>query len=514
SAPLWRRRWGLADGETPEKQTSHRDLNEPLIDHIEGQLFLNETFKIIVEEVLRKGTDVKEKVCEWKEPEELALLLDLELRATGEPQHSLLQRVKDVAKYSVKTSHPRFYNQQFAGVDYHSLAGRFLTEALNTNLFTYEVAPAFVLMESEVLRGLRQMVGWTEGDGIFCPGGSTSNIYAMNLARYRFFPEVKSQGLWGLPRLTIFTSPESHYSVKKGAAFLGLGTDNVILVKVDDGYDICPAVILKIVAFCSFYKQGAVPFLVSCTAGTTVQGAFDPLDLIAGVCEKHKLWMHIDAAWGGSVLFSKQHRQLMKGADRADSVAWNPHKMLVAGLQCSVLLLRDTTNLLKQCHSANATYLFQQDKFYDVNLDIGDKSMQCSRKVDCLKLWLMWKAVGSDGLAERVDRAFIHVRYLVEQMKKREGFHLLSEPEFVNVCFWYIPPSLRGKEGNADYQERLAKVAPIIKERMVKQGTMMVGYQPLGNRVNFFRVIVFSPLVSQKDMDFFLDEIERLGNDL
>uniref|UniRef100_A0A4W6FKX1 Cysteine sulfinic acid decarboxylase n=1 Tax=Lates calcarifer TaxID=8187 RepID=A0A4W6FKX1_LATCA len=497
------------------------DLNEPLIDHSEGQHFLNETFKIIMEEVLRKGTDIKEKVCEWKEPEELALLLDLELRATGEPRHRLLQRVKDVAKYSIKTSHPRFFNQQYGGVDYHSLAGRFLTEALNTNLFTYEVAPVFVLMETEVLRGLRQLVGWTEGDGIFCPGGSTSNMYAMNLARYRLFPEVKSQGLWGLPQLTVFTSPESHYSVKKGAAYLGLGTDNVILVKVDDGGRMIPADLDEKIELAK--SQGAVPFLVSCTSGTTVQGAFDPLDHIADVCQKHKLWMHVDAAWGGSVLFSKQHRHLMKGVDRANSVAWNPHKMLVAGLQCSVLLLQDTTNLLKQCHSANATYLFQQDKFYDVNLDIGDKSVQCSRKVDCLKLWLMWKAVGSDGLAERVDRAFIHIRYLVEQMKKREGFHILGKlfflckfliTCFVNVCFWYIPPSLRGKEGNADYQDRLAKVAPVIKERMMKQGTMMVGYQPLGNRVNFFRVIVFSPLVSQKDMDFFLNEIERLGNDL
>lgn len=144
--------------------------------------------------------------------------------------------------------------------------------------FTYEVAPVFVLIESEVLRGLRQQVGWTDGDGIFCPGGSTSNMYAMNLARYRLFPEVKSQGLWGLPRLAIFTSPEvrttacvikhigtsseiysedwvlrfvvfcephdsrmhpcslqSHYSVKKGAAFLGFGTDSVIFVKVDNG---------------------------------------------------------------------------------------------------------------------------------------------------------------------------------------------------------------------------------------------------------------------------------------
>ncbi|XP_054464348.1 cysteine sulfinic acid decarboxylase isoform X2 [Anoplopoma fimbria] len=402
--------------------------------------------------------------------------------------------------------------QLFAGVDYHALAGRFLTEALNTNLFTYEVAPVFVLMENEVLRALRLLVGWTEGDGLFCPGGSASNMYAMNLARYHFLPDVKSQGLCGLPRLNVFTSSESHYSVKKSAAFLGIGTDNVITVEVDDGGRMIPEDLEEKIKLAK--SQGAVPFFVSCTSGTTVRGAFDPLDRIADVCEKHKLWMHVDAAWGGSVLFSKQHRHLMKGISRANSVAWNPHKMLVAGLQCSALLLQDTTNLLRKCHSANATYLFQQDKFYDVNLDVGDKSVQCSRKVDCLKLWLMWKAVGSIGFAERVDKAFSHARYLVEQMKKREGFCLLHEPEFVNLCFWFIPPSMRGKEGNADYQDRLAKVAPVIKERMMKQGTMMVGYQPLGNKVNFFRLVVFSPLLSQKDMDFILDEIERLGNDL
>ncbi|KAF3845513.1 hypothetical protein F7725_008676 [Dissostichus mawsoni] len=470
------------------------DMNDPLIDHSEGQLFLNEAFKIIIEEVLCKGTDVKQKVCEWKEPEDLALLLDLELRAAGEPQQRLLQRVKDVAKYSIKTSHPRFFNQLFAGVDYHALAGRFLSEALNTNLYTYEVAPVFVLLETEVLRSLRQLVGWTEGDGIFCPGGSTSNMFAMNLARYRLFPEVKSQGLWAVPRLTIFTSAESHYSVKKGAAYLGIGTDNIIVVKVDEGGRIIPEDLEEKIELTQ--SQGAVPLLVSCTSGTTVRGAFDPLDRIADVCEKHttsgcigperdrfksvdklllsllkvNYMLHVfccvfQAAWGGSVLFSEQHRHLMKGVARANSVAWNPHKLLMAGLQCSALLLQDTTNLLKKCHSANATYLFQQDKCYDVNLDVGDKTVQCGRKDDCLKLWLMWKAVGSIGLAERVDKAF-------------------------NL------------------------VAPVIKERMIKQGTMMVGYQPLGDKVNFFRMIVLSTLVSKEDMDFFLDEIERLGNDL
>uniref|UniRef100_A0A673W5V3 Cysteine sulfinic acid decarboxylase n=1 Tax=Salmo trutta TaxID=8032 RepID=A0A673W5V3_SALTR len=483
----------------PSQPYGQQHLNEPLLDHRAGQRFLTEAFKVILEEVLCKGIDVNEKVCEWHEPEELATLLDLELRENGEQQHQLLQRVRDVAKYSVKTNHPRFFNQLFAGVDYHALTGRFLTEALNTSQYTYEVAPVFVLMEDEVLSKLRSLVGWAQGDGIFCPGGTVSNMYAMNLARYRAFPEVKLKGQRALPRLAVFTSQESHYSVMKAAAFQGIGTENVFKVKVDDrGCMITDDLSEKIELAKS---QGAVPFLVHATSGTTVRGAFDPLEPIADICDRQGLWMHVDAAWGGSVLFSKEHRHLMRGVER-----WEPGLFLISS--------PFPQDLLKRCHSADATYLFQQDKFYDMSLDTGDKSIQCGRKVDCLKLWLMWKAVGSQGLEERVDRAFAHTRYLVEKMKKREGFQLIGKPEFVNVCFWFIPASLRGKENSPDYQDRLSKVAPVIKERMIKQGTMMVGYQPQGGRVNFFRMIVISPQLSYKDMTFFLDEIERLGNNL
>ncbi|XP_035237390.1 cysteine sulfinic acid decarboxylase [Anguilla anguilla] len=483
-----------------------------LPDHAEGQHFLKEAFQIILEEALCQGTDTKEKVCEWRDPEELRAILDLELRDGGESRDQLLRRVRDVAKYSVKTSHPLFFNQLFAGVDYHALAGRFLTETLNTSQYTYEVAPVFVLMEEVVLSQLRSLVGWEAGDGIFCPGGSVSNMYAMNLARYRAFPQVKLRGLWAVPRLAVFTSQEGHYSICKAASFQGIGLENVFLVNVDERGRMIPDDLDRKIELARM--QGAVPFLVSATSGTTIQGSFDPLDRIASVCEKHGLWMHVDAAWGGSVLLSKKHRHLLNGIERADSVTWNPHKMLLTGLQCSVFLLKDTTNLLKRCHCANATYLFQQDKFYDVSLDTGDKSVQCGRKVDCLKLWLMWKAVGTQGLEERVDKAFAYTRYLVEEMKKREGFRLVNEPQFVNICFWFIPPSLRGMEDSEDYREKLSKVAPNIKERMMRKGSMMVGYQPQKGRVNFFRMVVLSPQISQEEMDFFLDEIERLGRDL
>ncbi|XP_072510894.1 cysteine sulfinic acid decarboxylase isoform X1 [Notamacropus eugenii] len=477
-----------------------------------GEALLQDVFGIVMDEAVRKGTDASQKVCEWKEPEELKKLLDLELRSHGEKQEQILDRCRTIIQYSVKTCHPRFFNQLFSGLDPHALAGRIITETLNTSQYTYEIAPVFVLMEEEVLKKLRALVGWSSGDGVFCPGGSISNMYALNLARYRRYPDCKQRGLRALPPLAIFTSQESHYSIQKGAAFLGMGTDSIRLVKADERGKMIPQDLEKQINQAE--AEGAVPLLVSVTSGTTVLGAFDPLAAIADVCQKHGLWLHVDAAWGGSVLLSQTHRHLLDGIQRADSVSWNPHKLLAAGLQCSAFLLRDTSNLLKQCHGAQATYLFQQDKFYDVSLDTGDKAIQCGRRVDCLKLWLMWKALGGSGLEQRVDWAFTLTRYLVEKMKMRKGFELVMEPEFVNVCFWYVPPSLRGQQDSADYCKKLAKVAPMLKERMVKEGSMMVGYQPHRTLPNFFRLIVGNPALRPADLDFFLDELERLGQDL
>uniref|UniRef100_A0A2K6F5S0 Cysteine sulfinic acid decarboxylase n=1 Tax=Propithecus coquereli TaxID=379532 RepID=A0A2K6F5S0_PROCO len=173
-----------------------------------AEALLQEVFGIVVDEAIRKGTCASEKVCEWKEPEELKQLLDLELRSQGESQEQILERCRAVIRYSVKTGHPRFFNQLFSGLDAHALAGRIITETLNTSQYTYEIAPVFVLMEEEVLKKLRALVGWSSGDGVFCPGGSISNMYAINLARYQHFPDCKQRGLRALPPLALFTSKE------------------------------------------------------------------------------------------------------------------------------------------------------------------------------------------------------------------------------------------------------------------------------------------------------------------
>nr|XP_022328984.1 cysteine sulfinic acid decarboxylase-like [Crassostrea virginica]XP_022334582.1 cysteine sulfinic acid decarboxylase-like isoform X1 [Crassostrea virginica] len=472
--------------------------------------FLDELYKMMVRDAYDGMKDRDSKVVEFKHPKELEAMLDLGLNKETSDD-SLLKICQDIIKYSVKTGHPRFFNQLYGGLDDYSLGGSWLTEVLNTSVYTFEVSPVFTVMEKTLLQKMLDLIGFTDGDAIFTPGGSLANMYALNVARYKRFPDVKKTGVYGLPKLCVLTSEKGHYSMKKGMAFLGIGLDNLVNVKADDkGKMDVQDLENKIL---QVQSEGKMPYLVNATAGTTVFGVYDPLDKIADICQKYGLWMHVDGAWGGSALLSKTYRGLLKGIDRADSMTWNPHKMMGAPLQSAAFLTRHK-KLLPECHSANAAYLFQQDKFYDVSYDTGDKSIQCGRKNDCLKLWMMWKAKGDVGFEKDIDNLFECSRYLAKSVKNKEGFELVVEPECTNVCFWYIPVSMRNQPRDADWWQRLGKVAPKIKEKMTKDGTMLIGYQPDGERVNFFRMIISNLEIVKADMDFVISEIDRLGKDL
>lgn len=175
------------------------------------------------------------------------------------------------------------------------MAGEWLTATANTNMFTYEIAPVFILMETVVFAKMREIIGWNCGDSILAPGGSISNLYAFLAARHRMFPNYKEHGAKCLPgELVMFTSDQSHYSVKSCAAVSGLGTDNCIQIQSDEGGRMISSELER--AIVEQKNMGRIPFFVSATAGTTVLGAFDPINEIADICEKHGLWLHIDVS--------------------------------------------------------------------------------------------------------------------------------------------------------------------------------------------------------------------------
>uniref|UniRef100_A0A8C1K2P5 Glutamate decarboxylase 2 n=1 Tax=Cyprinus carpio TaxID=7962 RepID=A0A8C1K2P5_CYPCA len=442
--------------------------------------------------------DRSTKVIDFHYPNELLQRNNWELSDEPETLDDILISCRATLKYAIKTAHPRYFNQLSTGLDMVGLAADWLTSTANTNMFTYEVAPVFVLLEYVTLKKMREIIGWQEGhgDGIFSPGGAISNMYAMLLARYKMFPEVKEKGMSSVPRLVAFTSEHSHFSIKKGAAALGIGTESVICIKADERGKMIPSDLERRIVEAK--QKGYVPFFVSATAGTTVYGAFDPLMAIADICKKHDIWMHVDGAWGGSLLMSRKHRWKLNGVERANSMTWNPHKMMAVPLQCSALLVREE-GLMQSCNQMQACYLFQQDKQYDLSYDTGDKALQCGRHVDIFKLWLMWRA---------------KVCVLCECKLMLSGGLMSLQPQHTNVCFWYLPPGVRYLEDKVEKMKRLHKVAPVIKARMMEYGTTMVSYQPQGDKVNFFRMVISNPAATFEDIDFLIEEIERLGQDL
>ncbi len=437
---------------------------------------------------------------------------------------SILAAVDLVIRHSVHTSHPRFVNQNFAGPDPVSVVGDWLGAALNTTGATFEAAPVFTLMESAVLSKLGRIAGYVTGSqelvpplppGLFCPGGSSATLYALQLARHRLRPDIIRTGATG-EQMTVFVSDAGHYAATKSAALLGLGIDAVIKVQSDASGGMVPSALAEAVR--GSLDAGQVPFAVIATSGTTVTSAFDDLNALADICVEHALWLHVDGCYGGSALFSDTHRHLLGGVERSDSFVWNLHKMMGMTQQCTALLVRDPTQLAP-CFAGKADYLLQPDKLH-ADYDSGDRTFQCARRIDVLKLWLAWKHHGDSGFAARVDHAVDMANHARKRVDDSDGgFATVVSGSFTNVVLGWVPPRLRPMElgpgsiaeMSPEVFEELHAIPPKVKAQMQANGTAMVGYQPIAG-LNTFRLLFMNPAVSTSDVDALLDLISSYAN--
>jgi len=423
------------------------------------------------------------------------------------PPDALLAAVDAVVRHSVHTRHPRFFNQNFAGADVVAVLGDALGAALNTTNATFEAAPVFTLMEEAVLRRLAAIAGFSEttlAPGLFCPGGSTAALYALQLARHRYDPDIARRG--SREDFAIFVSDQGHYAAEKSAALLGLGTEAVIKVATDDLGALRPESLRDALS-----ATERSPLAVIATAGTTVTAAFDPLEPIAEICAARDLWLHVDGCYGGSALFSPRERHRLAGVERAHSFAWNLHKMMGMTQQCSVLLLRDPDQL-GPCFSARANYLFQPDKPY-AELDTGDRTFQCARRNDVLKLWLTWKARGDAGFAARVERAVDLAAHARDHIARHDAFAPVVAGDFTNVCFIWVPPPLRPFDGSEAARARIHDVTAQLKGALQRSGVAMLSHMPVAG-LNAFRLLVMNPDVTEADIETTLGTIDGLGRDL
>lgn len=212
-------------------------------------------------------------------PHSLQKLIPFSLTDNIETQHDdaeIEKLCRDVIKFSVKTNNRNCHNQLFGGLNFYGLASEWMSSALNTGQYTYEMAPAFTLIEEAVLECLLKLFGLSNGDGILCPGGSSAIMYGINLARYSKFPSSKMEG--NPSGLVMFTSIDAHYSMKKGASFLGIGMQNLIEIKTNEfGQMNVDDLEMKIN---DAIKGNLKPFLVNATCGTTARIFYSSLSLM------------------------------------------------------------------------------------------------------------------------------------------------------------------------------------------------------------------------------------------
>ncbi|KAJ5561802.1 hypothetical protein N7461_000563 [Penicillium sp. DV-2018c] len=458
----------------------------------------------------------------YKTPEELQRILQLEIPEKGTKQEGLIAVLEKVLRYSVNTWHQGFLDKLYASTNAPGVAAELILATLNTNVHVYQVSPALTIIEKFTGQRLANLFGLTgpRAGGISVQGGSASNTTSVVIARNNLYPSTKTDGNGGY-KFVLFTSAHGHYSVEKAAQMLGFGSNAVWGVPIDSVGRMIPAELEKLVQ--KAQSEGRTPFYVNATAGTTVLGSFDPFNEIAAICRKYNMWFHIDGSWGGSFVLSQNQKHKLAGAEKANSIAINPHKMLGVPVTCSYLLASD----LRQFHKANtlpAGYLFHNededpattngDAIPESGVEVGseevwdiaDLTLQCGRRADSLKLFLGWTYYGNEGYQQQIDSACSIAAHLANTIAQHPDFILISEnPRLVCRCASTMRP--RGKKNS--------KVTEQITHAIVSKGFMVDFAPPSGDEDavgngKFFRCVA-NVQTTMETVDALVRAIEEVG---
>lgn len=445
-------------------------------------------FFLIINDYLRKDKQQNKEVLKYLKPEELKKVIDFDIKQDGDDINKILDFIKTYLIYNVKTDSKQFFNQLYGGNNLPAFFGEVLTTITNTAGHTYEAAPIAMIIEKMLIDKMSKLLGYKNGDGIFVPGGSNSNMIGMFSARNNLNFDIKNKGIYNLPVLKAFVSDQAHYSHENAANLLGIGNDNLIKIKSSKNGKMIPEELEKKILEAK--EQGVLPFYVAATAATTMLSAIDPLKEISEIAKNHKMWFHVDAALGGSFSLSRKHKHLLSGIEHADSITWNPHKLMNSPLVTSVILTKEKGILKKNLTRLSSQYLFHGNSEYN----LGEKSLQCARRIDSVKLFTAWKFHGDNGYEKRINSLFEIAEYVEQKVKEHSKLELQVNRQTLSVCFRYL----------SDNKKNINTFNIKLRESLREKGKSLVNYGYIGEDVTI-RFINVNPDVSLEDIDIFFD---------
>ncbi len=371
-------------------------------------------------------------------------------------------------------NHPGFMAYFANSASYPGILGELLAAGLNANGMLWITSPAVTELEQLTLDWLRQLMGMRDGwFGEITDTASVSTFYALSAARERAGFDVRAKGMAGradMPRLRVYCSEHAHSSIDKAVMALGLGHDNLVKIPADEQFRLRPDALRA--AMADDVARGDTPMAVVPCVGTTGMTSIDPVTDVVRIAREFDCWVHVDAAYGGVVALVPEMRYLMDGVDEADSFVVNPHKWLFTPMDCSALYTRHPA-ALQRAFALLPEYLVTRTQDETVNL--MDYGLQLGRRFRSLKLWMVMRAYGAEGLAARIRHHCELAREFAGMVHFDGAPWELTAPITMSlVCFRYAPASLD--------ETAIARMNAEIMERVNASGQVYLSHTTFGGR--------------------------------
>lgn len=426
-------------------------------------------------------------------PEEIWPLFEVAQVAGGAEMPEVLERLdRDVVQNSNWLYHPRYMGHQVSAPLPAAVWADVVVSAMNQSLAVQEMSPVLTVVERQLIRWLSQAAGFERGAGTFTSGGTEATFTALLAARAAALPGAWENGLQGeLP--VVLCGEHAHYAVTRAVAELGLGLKRAVLVRSANHRMDVEYLRTEL----NRLRQEAVPVMaVVATAGSTATGSFDDLNAIADACEEHGVWLHVDGAHGATALLSQEHKGRLAGIERARSLAWDPHKMMLLPLSAGVLLVRDAADL-DRAFQQHAPYLFHER---ERSWDQGGRSFQCSRRADALKLWVAVQRYGAESFGLLYDHFADLARYLHGRLEVHPDFEPLHSPECNILCFRYV----KGPTAALDEKNLTLRTEYNTRGTGWITTTVLAGVRAL-------RVTLINPRIRHEHLDAMIAELSEIG---
>jgi aromatic-L-amino-acid decarboxylase len=403
---------------------------------------------------------------------------------TGEPMEAIFSDFNEIIMPGMTHwQHPGWHAYFPANNSPESILAEMLTAGMGAQGMSWITSPAATELEDRVLDWLRKMIGLPDGfSGVIQDTASTATLAALLSARERATGyESNEKGL--LRPLTVYASSETHSSLEKGVKIAGYGRESLRLVPVDAGYAMVPEALEDAVR--RDMAAGFQPAFVAATLGTTSSTAVDPLGPIGEVAARHGLWLHVDAAYGGTAALCPENRWILAGAERADSLVLNPHKWMMTNFDCSAYFVRDPGALIRT-FEIHPEYLKTGVDPYVKNY--RDWGIQLGRRFRALKLWFVIRSYGAEGLRAMVREHQRLARLFRTWIEAEPGFKAPAPSPFGLVCF-----RLDDGRGAAD----LDRLNRALLDDINASGRVFLTHTVLGGRFTL-RFVVGSRLTRER----------------